>query len=337
MLLRRYTNVILPMHRDGRSAAIHRELMELDNRITYKQVKAFLDRFYGGTLGLRRKQYRLRKLAPHIEIIKKLMEHSYRRDSSTTIRQIIEKLRSVKINVGATQLKFIRKELGFRRASIKYCYLIREQNKQKRLEFCEEMLEQYESFEDCVFTDESTVQADCSVKYCFARKGDRFAQMRSRAKYPPKLHIWGGISMRGATEVAIFPGNLRMDSAMYCEIIERVFLRFNRIAYHGYAQLVHDNAPQHTSGFTTRKLEEWKVRTMDWPPESPDLNPVELVWGNMKSYIRKNARTVNDLRDAVLEYWRTLTPDVCRNYICGMRKKMERVVEQCGRNIYEGR
>ena len=54
----------------------------------------------------------------------------------------------------------------------------------------------------------------------------------------------------------------------------------------GFARLVHDNAPAHKSAWTSRKLEAWGVRTVEWPPESPDLNPIELIWGSMKSFIR---------------------------------------------------
>ncbi|KIH52661.1 hypothetical protein ANCDUO_17235 [Ancylostoma duodenale] len=43
------------------------------------------------------------------------------------------------------------------------------------------------------------------------------------------------------------------------------------------ARLVQDNAPAHTSGFTKTKLKEWAVDVLQWPAESPDLNPIELV------------------------------------------------------------
>ncbi|RCN25850.1 hypothetical protein ANCCAN_28435 [Ancylostoma caninum] len=107
----------------------------------------------------------------------------------------------------------------------------------------------------------------------------------------------------------------------------------------GYGTLVQDNAPQHKSSYTSQVLSSWGVKVMDWPPESPDLNPIELVWGNMKNNIRKNknVRTLDELRDEVIKYWKSLTPEICSNYIRGIPKKMNRVVEQRGRNIYEGK
>ncbi|RCN35235.1 hypothetical protein ANCCAN_18913 [Ancylostoma caninum] len=30
----------------------------------------------------------------------------------------------------------------------------------------------------------------------------------------------------------------------------------------------------------------WNVHRIDWPPESPDLNPIELVWHQLKYYLR---------------------------------------------------
>lgn len=125
----------------------------------------------------------------------------------------------------------------------------------------------------------------------------------------------------------------------------------------GYGILVQDNAPQHKSSYTSQVLRSWGIKVMDWPPESPDLNPIELVWGNMKNSIRyfwifqnwilfemlvnlrrnKNVRTLDELRDEVIKYWKSLTSEICSNYVRGIQKKMNRVVEQRGRNIYEGK
>ncbi|KAK6054239.1 hypothetical protein COOONC_08257 [Cooperia oncophora] len=105
----------------------------------------------------------------------------------------------------ASHLRRLRDKLGFRRTTTKYCHMIRDANKEKRFAFCTRMIENNEDFSQCIFTDESTIQIDCSVKHCYVKEGDYFSRLRLRAKHPAKLHLWGGISMRGATELAIFP------------------------------------------------------------------------------------------------------------------------------------
>ncbi|KIH62592.1 hypothetical protein ANCDUO_07123 [Ancylostoma duodenale] len=152
-----------------------------------------------------------------------------------------------------------------------------------------------EDFVDCIFTDESTVQR--------------------------------GISMRDATELAVFPGEMRLNSQGYCEILERCFVCFNNGSYHGHGKLVQDNAPAHKSAYNTAKLDSWNVDVVDCSPESPDLNPIELLWGTMKTFLRRRhaqIRNVAQLRDAVFAFWKTLTPNVCAQYIGGIPKRMER-------------
>ncbi|CAJ0589295.1 unnamed protein product [Cylicocyclus nassatus] len=214
--------------------------------------------------------------------------------------------------------------------------MIRDVNKVKRLEFATSMLTQNEIFADCVFTDESTVEVFTSSKFCYTRLGKYRARLRARPKHPAKVHIWGGISMRGTTSLAILPGHMRINSATYCRILEKCYLKFHNTIYHGFARLVHDNAPAHTSVFTKKKLDAWKIKVLDWPPESPDLNPIELIWGSMKSFLRRHSiRNLHELKLAIREFWRTLTPQKCKRYVEGIQWRLQEVVKAEGGNIKE--
>ena len=72
-----------------------------------------------------------------------------------------------------------------------YCQILQEANKAKRLEWCEQQLENEEDFSDVIFTDECTVQLDHHSRTCFRKKGEKRA-LKPRAKHPAKVHIWGG-------------------------------------------------------------------------------------------------------------------------------------------------
>lgn len=72
-----------------------------------------------------------------------------------------------------------------------------------------------------------------------------------------------------------------------------------------------DNAPWHTAKIVTNYLKNKKVARMVWPPQSPDLNPIENLWKVIKDMISKRkhkVRNTKDMRLALKEVWPQIEP-----------------------------
>ena len=84
--------------------------------------------------------------------------------------------------------------------------------------------------------------------------------LRGRPKHPFKVHVWGGITKKGASDVVIFTGI--MDGKFYAENIIRYVLHpfATRVFPDGH-RFQQDNDPKHTS---KRATDEMTALEVNW-------------------------------------------------------------------------
>ena len=154
--------------------------------------------------------------------------------------------------------------------------------------------------------------------------------MTFRPKHPIKVHVWAGISMRGRTGICIFEGI--MDAYMYIDILDKTLLPFLTEVYPDGHRFVHDNDPKHKSGVTTKFIENKHINWFPTPPESPDLNPIENLWHELKEYIRREIKphSKEDLISGIKQFWETVDDEKCRKYIRHLQKVVPKVIELKG-------
>ncbi|KIH66637.1 hypothetical protein ANCDUO_03035 [Ancylostoma duodenale] len=77
-------------------------------------------------------------------------------------------------------------------------------------------------------------------------------------------------------------GKAKMDGRLYCKIIRDYYLPFAESVFNGRYRFAQD--PKHTSQLTSKHLDQYKIERLEWSPESPDLNPIEFVWHQLKHF-----------------------------------------------------
>lgn len=136
------------------------------------------------------------------------------------------------------------------------------------------------------------------------------------------IMVWGGISLRGKTQLVVVDGNLNSERYINQILSPHVVPFAQRIGDDFVFQ--QDNARPHTAQATANYLHAEGVQVMAWPACSPDLNPIEQLWDQLKRavYRRMDGQsTMADLRRVILEEWDRIPNFRVVNLIRSMRRR----------------
>lgn len=194
-----------------------------------------------------------------------------------------------------------------------------------------------------VWSDESkfTLFSNCKRRlYVRRRPTEAYSPecLQPTVKFGGKgVMVWGCFSRNGVGVLHRVPGIMTQD--MYLDLLQNVGLP-SAMSLRGLDYIFQqDNDPKHTASkvkYFFDNLPEFgfpEFTVMDWPSQSPDLNPVEHLWDEVERRLRRQPvriTTPDALFVHLRQAWNSIEADVCERLVSSMPERVRQVIANKG-------
>jgi transposase len=179
------------------------------------------------------------------------------------------------------------------------------------------------NWEKVRFSDESIIKKKFNTKQWMHKDNIKIERVVS---HPISILLWGFFDYNKIGQLYCFNGI--MDAKVYISILENNLLPFKDNSY----SFQFDNDPKHTATQSIEFLFNNDIKCLLWwPPNSPDLNPIENIWAYIKHKLRKETiSNVIELETKIKLIWSQIDITFIHNLINSMKKRIDSVIENNG-------
>jgi hypothetical protein len=197
----------------------------------------------------------------------------------------------------------------------------------------------YEQWKQVLWSDEKKFELFNSKRrqHCRRRKGEalRDDTIQATVKHGGgSAMFWGCFGGKQVGDIFKIDGIMRKEE--YHSILVHHAMPSGKRLYGNEKWIFQqDNDPKHSSKlckkYLERKQESGQMVTMDWPPQSPDLSPIELLWEEMdREVLERKPSSVAELVQVVKECWEGISSEVCDKLIKRMPLLCQAVLDAKG-------
>jgi hypothetical protein len=192
-----------------------------------------------------------------------------------------------------------------------------------------------------VWSDESKINRFCSDgrKWCWINEPTTVQHRQVKVKGTIKhgggsIMVWGCITSKGPGFLCKIDGT--MDQTLYKEILEGELKQpFDWYQLNlSQTTFQHDNDPKHSAKTIKDWLSAQQFDVLQWPPQSPDMNPIEHIWALVKRRLNEFEHPPSgmlELWERVQDIWDKISENECLKVIDSMPSRIAALLKAKGR------
>ena len=248
----------------------------------------------------------------------------------------------------STVHRIIHRDLQLKCLKRRRAQLLSEANRVARLTRCKQLLKRYSDHavdfiwftDEKVFTVEPPFNSQNDRVYAPVGTKKRLIDpsrlLRTRSTFSRSVMVSVAVSKMGMTELIFVDPGVKVNGQYYRDVLlsQQMLPAIKGVAGDTFV-FQQDSAPAHRARDTIQLLQR---ETPDfigpdlWPPNSPDLNPVDYkIWGVMQQRVYKyRVSNVDELKQRLVEVWHDLQQNVIGSAVSEWRKRLRACVRAEG-------